>query len=177
MNQYTIPFKGLKEGEHEFDFQIEDAFFEEYSLLEVLHGSVKTDVLLIKKNSFIELEVSMSGLLEVQCDRCLEPFEFSLEFHDTLYVKFKEEVEEPDDKVIFLHPNEDILDLNQYFIDCIGLSLPIQKIHPEDENGVEGCNPEMLKKIDEHSFQESNEETIDPRWSKLKDLFNDENIN
>lgn len=177
VNQYIIPFKGLKEGEHEFDFQIENAFFEENSSLGIHSGKLTANVLLVKKNNFMELEVSLSGSLSVQCDRCLENFELPIAYSDMLFVKFKDEPEEPDDNVIFLHPNEDMLDLNQYFIDCIGLSLPIQKIHPDTDDGQEGCDPDMLRRIDEHSFKDTNENEIDPRWAKLKNLFNDENKN
>lgn len=177
VNQYIIPFKGLTEGEHEFNFQIEDTFFEENSSLDVQKGSVQANILLKKKNSFLELSVSLNGKLNVQCDRCLDYFTFPLIYIDNLFVKFKEEADEPDDNVIFLHPSEAMLDLNQYFIDCIGLSIPIQKFHPDTDDGNVGCNIEMLKKIDEHSLKESEDETVDPRWAKLKDLLNDGNKN
>lgn len=179
VNQYIIPFKGLTEGEHRFDFQIGDTFFEENSSLEIKSGAVDAVVFLQKKSSFLELSVDLNGQFEVQCDRCLDYFSFPLDYSDNLYVKFKEEADEPDDKVIFLHPSDDILDLNQYFIDCIGLSLPIQKFHPEDEDGALTCNSEMVNKIDEYSYREpeSNEDNVDPRWAKLKDLLNDGNKN
>ena len=178
VNQYIIPFKGLKEGEFNYNFEIGKAFFEEYSSLDIKTGSVKADVLLIKKNTFLELSVSLEGTLEIQCDRCLEYFEFPLIYKGELFVKFKEEAEEPDEKVIFLHPKDDLLDLTQFLIDSIGLSLPIQKFHPDREDGSEGCDEEMLIKLDEHSFKDSSdEETIDPRWAKLKDLLNEGNKN
>lgn len=179
VNQYIIPFKGLTEGEHRFDFQIEDAFFEENSSLEINSGSVKAVVFLDKKSNFLELSAELNGSVEVKCDRCLDNFTFAIDFADSLYVKFKEEVEEPDDNVIFLHPSDDELDLHQYFLDCIGLSLPIQKFHPEDEEGNWTCNSDMLDKLDEYSDREReiDENNIDPRWSKLKDLLNDGNKN
>lgn len=178
VNQYIIPFAGLKEGVHEFDFEIGNAFFEEYSSLNIKTGSVMASVNLEKKSSFFELEVTMTGNLEIQCDRCLEYFEFPLLFSGELYVKFNESDEAEDEKVIFLHPNDDSLNLEQYFIDCIGLSIPIQKFHPDNESGETSCNSEMLDKIDEHSYKSSSkEESIDPRWSKLNDLLNKENIN
>lgn len=177
-NQYIIPFAGLKEGEHEYDFEIGKAFFEEYSSLEIRTGAVQAHVLLIKKNNFLELEVSLDGYLEIQCDRCLDYFEFPLDFEGVLFVKFKETPEDPDDNVIYLHPSEDILDMTQYFVDSIGLSIPIQKVHPENEDGSEGCDQEMLSRIDELSHKESSGgNTTDPRWEKLKDLLNEGNKN
>ena len=35
---YVIPFKGLKEGDYEFDFKVGDSLFESYSRAEILGG-------------------------------------------------------------------------------------------------------------------------------------------
>ena len=178
VNQYIIPFKGLKEGEHNYDFEIGEAFFEEYPSLEIPSGNIDADIILLKKSNFLELDVVLSGVLELQCDRCLENFTFPLEFSGQLFVKFKEEANEPDDNVIYLHPNDDTLDLTQYFIDSIGLSIPIQRFHPDFDDGEPGCNPKMLEKLQEHSFEDqSDNEATDPRWDKFKDLLDEKNKN
>ena len=179
VNQYIIPFKGLHEGEHEFSYEIGEAFFEEYSSLEIRTGALQVNVLLNKKSNFLELSVSLIGRMEIQCDRCLEYFTFPLSYSGDLFVKFKETPEEPDDKVIFLHPSDDLLDLEQFFVDCIGLSLPIQKFHPDNDDETSGCDIEMLEKLDELAYKDSSEkeEAIDPRWVKLKDLLNEGNKN
>lgn len=178
-NQYIIPFKGLKEGEHDFDFQIGKEFFEENSALNIADGSIDIRLLLQRKANFLVLNVTMSGEVSLQCDRCLDYFNFRVDDSDQLYVKFKEETEEPDMNVMYLHPNEDVLDLNQYFFDSIGLSIPIQKIHPENEQGEPECNSQMMTILNAHSSQdtEDNNDNIDPRWSKLKDLLNEGNKN
>ncbi len=176
VNQYIIPFKGLNEGNHNYDFEIGKSFFEEYLLSVIPSGQVKAKVELLKRSSFLEIDVNLSGVVQLQCDRCLEYFDFELEYFGDFVVKFKEEPEDPDEGIIYLHPNDDFLDLKQYFIDSIGLSIPIQKIHPEKEDGTSGCDKEMLKIIDKHSYNEQKDPNeVDPRWSKLKDLLNGEN--
>jgi uncharacterized protein len=172
-NQYIIPFKGLKEGQHNFDFEIGDAFFEENNALDIFGGKIRADIVLNKRSSFLELDVMLNGFIKLQCDRCIEYFDFPLRFRGKLLVKFKEEVEEPDDQIIFLHPGNDLLDLNQYFYDCIGLSVPIQKFHP-DIHGNPGCNPDTLKLLQTYSHSKNDNE-IDPRWSKLNELLKDKN--
>jgi uncharacterized metal-binding protein YceD (DUF177 family) len=139
-NQYIIPFKALKEDDHNFNFEIGAEFFEEYLSSDIKTGNVHADVLLKRKSSFLELETTLKGSIEIQCDRCLDYFTYPLDFTGKLFVRFKEELEEPDDQIIFLHPSEDILDLNQYFIDCIGLSIPLQKFHPKNSDGSLGCD-------------------------------------
>lgn len=177
VNQYIIPFKGLKEGKHDFDFTFDKEFFEENSNLEISDGNLTADLILEKKSTFLIVKTKLQGEIEIECDRCLERFFYPVNYSGELFVKFKEEVEEPDDKIIFLHPNEDLLDLYQYFYDIIGLSIPIQKIHPDNEEGESGCNKEMLDFLNSGAELDNSSEDIDPRWSKLKDLYNNENKN
>ncbi len=173
-NRYSIPFKGLKQGQHNFEFDLDKEFFEENEALEIPSGKISINVVVQKKSNFLELDVELTGKVELQCDRCLEYFHFPIKYNGRLFVKFKEEFDEPDDEVIFLSPNADILDLQQYFYDCIGLSVPIQKFHPQDESGTPTCNPEILNILQTYSYSKKNEE-IDPRWSKLNDLLKDRN--
>lgn len=178
-NQYIIPFKGLTAGDHYFNFGVKKEFFDENSELEISNGLVQIDLVLSKKTNFLALDFHFDGWVEVICDRCLELFKYPINFKSNLFVKFKESIEEPDENVIFLHPNEDVLDLNQYFFDTIALQLPIQKYHPTEADGKSKCSAGMLKIIRNHSLKESKneKETIDPRWSKLKNLLNDGNKN
>jgi uncharacterized metal-binding protein YceD (DUF177 family) len=72
-----------------------------------------------------------------------------------------------------VNPNEHELDLMQYFLECICLSLPIKRIHPDDISGNSGCNSEMLNILNAHKSSTTGEKSEnDPRWDKLKDLLN-----
>ena len=46
----------------------------------------------------------------------------------------------------------------------ISLSLPLKNVHPKGE-----CDSQMIEKVNEFSRVEE-EEKIDPRWGKLKNL-------
>lgn len=177
VNQYIIPFKGLKEGEHEFQFFFDKRFFDEHEVLEALDGDIVANVLLIKRPSLLQLDIIIKGTLEILCDRCLEYFSLPLYYSGELIVKFSEHPGvNTDDEILVLHPNEHKLNLHHYFLDCIALSLPLQRVHADREDGEPGCNPDMLKQIRDHAHQSSkNREEIDPRWSKLKNLLNDIN--
>jgi uncharacterized protein len=177
-NQYIIPYRGLSEGSHTFNFELGKEFFEGNSALEIPNGVLIVEVLLKKKSSFLVLDVNLRGTVELICDRCLEYFSHPLDFSDQIIVKFKDEPEEPDDKVIFLQPSDDLLDLNQYFFDYIGINIPIQKFHPKNSSNESGCNEEMLtilNKLDSKDDNNNEQEALDPRWSKLKDFLTDDN--
>jgi uncharacterized protein len=179
VNQYIIPFTGLKDGDHEFSFELGKEFFDLHEVLEIRNGNVKTAVSLNRKLNLITLEVAMNGYLELQCDRCLDSFRFPISYNGNLVVKFGEDTSASTDEIWILPPNEHTLNLEQFFYDCIGLCIPIQRKHPDNSDGSSGCNPDMIEIIRFHSMPVKNkvQDETDPRWNKLKDLLNDINTN
>ena len=153
-NQYIIQFKGLKEGVHDFSFSIDKPFFEAFEYLAVPDGHIEVHAELTKKSSFLELDVDLTGIMQVQCDRCLEYFELPVDYSGHLMVRFSESEKDPDEEVIWLKPEEYKLDLSHYFYEFLSLSLPIRKVHPDLPNGEPGCDPEMLKKLNEYLISE-----------------------
>jgi uncharacterized metal-binding protein YceD (DUF177 family) len=148
-NQYIIHFKGLKEGVHEFAFSLEKPFFEAHEHLEVPDGKVSVQVRLTRKLSFMEMEVILKGEILAQCDRCLSIFRMPVNYVGTLVVRFSESEQETADDIWILHPDESQIDLQHYLYECIGLSLPIRKVHPDMADGRPGCDNDMLQKLNE----------------------------
>jgi uncharacterized metal-binding protein YceD (DUF177 family) len=93
-----------------------------------------------------------------------------IEFATKLFVKFGETNEEQTDEIIVLSFSEHEFDLKQYLYEYILLSLPYRKVHPNDKKGKSLCNKEMLKKLNEYVIR-GDDQTIDPRWDNLKNLF------
>ncbi|MBN2482014.1 MAG: DUF177 domain-containing protein [Bacteroidales bacterium] len=153
-NQYIIYFKGLKEGIHDFEYKIEKPFFEEYMNLDIFDGNVGVQVKLNKENNFMELDVDLSGNIQVQCDRCLTYFDLPIAFTGHLMVKFNEKQQESYEEVMILHPEDNQLDLKHYLYECISLSVPLRKVHPDMPDGRSGCDPEMLKLLMKHLISE-----------------------
>ena len=173
VNQYRIPFTGLKEGEHEFTFGFGEKFFNNYEVLDARTGKIEALVLLEKKSNMLTLNIQLRGILDLQCDRCLDTFSYPIAYSGSLIVKFGFNEEESTDEIWVVNPNEYELDLEQYFFECISLSLPIQRIHPDDLSGKSGCNSEMLNILNTHKISSTGEKKEnDPRWDKLKDLLN-----
>ena len=71
LSQYTIPFSGLKEGEHLFDFIADDRFFAGFEESEITKGSVAVQVKLEKRSTYLRLSFALKGEVELICDRCL----------------------------------------------------------------------------------------------------------
>ncbi|MDP4207418.1 MAG: DUF177 domain-containing protein [Bacteroidota bacterium] len=169
--QFVIPFKGLKIGKHEFVFDIDDKFFEDFPESEITKGNVHVEVELDKKSTMLQFEFRLTGSATVICDRCLDNLELPVEYETELFVNFGDETEEQTDEIIVLSHNEYELDIAQFIYEYIHFSLPYKRVHPDDENGESTCNKEMLKKLDEYIIHE-NENNTDPRWDDLKNLLN-----
>jgi len=177
VNQYIIPFAGLKEGYHEFSFAFDKKFFDEYTVLEAREGFVEALVMLEKKDSVLTLRIFMTGSLELQCDRCLDYFQFPIEYQGTLIVKFGRDTYSSTDEIWILDPSEHELNMEQYFFESIGLCLPIQRTHPQNSDHTFTCNQNMLKILETLDHPDKRQNDPDPRWNKLKELLNDTNTN
>ncbi len=153
LREFCIPFKGLKAGEHHFEFKVDKAFLEAVGDEELLDAEVDVDVVMTKAAQMLTFEVVLDGSAWVECDRCLDELEYPVEAEDTLYVKFSEEEIEFDGEVLWLNPADDELDLSGYIYETLLLSLPYQRVH----ESLEECNPEMVarfKIVSEEEFEE-----------------------
>jgi len=178
--KYNIEFKGLKEGLHDYEFDIDNKFFAHFeeSLVDV--GALTAKVQLEKRSSFLKVKLHLKGWVELTCDNCLEAYHQNIENDTDLFVKFGEETEfDEGDNVIWVLPEEHAINLAHVIYEYIILSIPLRHVHPNSsaDGGENSCNPEMLKKISEYSHHddvedENNEENIDPRWAALKNLRN-----
>lgn len=169
--QYIIPIGGLKDGNHKFDFEIGNRFFESFEESEVKEGDLTAEVSLEKRSTHIDLLVKIKGSIMISCTRCLEIFPWPVESESRLLVKFGNSEEEIDPEIIYLPHGENELDLKQHLFEDILLALPIRRIHPDDSEGNSTCDPVMLKKLEDLRITE--EPDTDPRWNELKKLMND----
>ena len=175
IDTYTIHFKGLTTGKHIFNFDVENDFFAEFEGSEVTGGTLKVEVVLDKHSNMMELDFFIEGDVEVQCDRCLEPFTIPTEYEGKLVVRISDTVEEDEqsDEIWFVNSNEFELSLGQYIYESICLSLPIQRFHGILGTSEEECDKEMLNQLNRLSHNDKPEKgTTDSRWDKLKDLRN-----
>jgi uncharacterized protein len=174
LRKYTIHFSGLKQGKHSFEFKIDKGFFEDFENSEILDAEIGIDVDFEKHSNYLSLNFNISGIVVSSCDRCLDPIDVEIDYSPVLYVNFGDEtsdITDVDDTMI-LARTEDTLDLAKHFYDYISLNIPIQKYHPDNENGESTCNPKMIEKLKNYSIHNEKVNEIDPRWDKLKNLYN-----
>lgn len=170
--EFIIPFVGLNPGEHEYEFAIGNEFFEDLEYSEVQRGKVDVKMTLNKQSTMMIFSFDLEGTVEMPCDRCGYDFNQPISSHQQLIVKIGAEDFEDNDEIISIPPGEYEFDVSHYIYEYIILSLPSRRIHPDNEAGESGCDPEVIKKLDEIVSQDEVKENdeIDPRWAALKDL-------
>lgn len=161
---YILPLRGLKDGDHQFDYSIDGSFFNAFEQDEILDGKAKVDISMRKRTNTFELAFKIAGDLKVNCDRCLDEVGISISTNVRLVLKGGDRHEEISEEIITITEDEMEFDLAPYIFDYIRVALPIKKVH---EDGM--CNEDMLDRLDDYTPKD--EETTDPRWDELKNLL------
>jgi uncharacterized protein len=173
LKQFSIPFTGLKIGKHQFDFEIDNSFFDAFEYSLVKKGSLKVDVELDKQETMLILQIHIAGTIKLDCDKCLSEFNAPLDIKERQIVKFAEDELESDDlEIIMLSKKESSLDIAEILYEFITVSVPYIKICEQDGDGVQ-CDQEMIARLESlaNPAQEEEETTSsDPRWEALKKL-------
>ena len=166
----NIPIIGLKEGHHLFEFEIGDRFFEEFEESEIKEGNLSVSIELDKRATHFDLIIKITGEVRICCDRCLETFFQPIACENRLLVKFGKKWDDSDPDIITIPADMHELNIKQYLYEFIHLALPIQRVHPGDKPGMNSCDPDMLKKLNQYIV--NNEKVNDPRWDELRKLIN-----
>src|SRR5690606_38834185 len=104
LKEFTIPFRGLKLGKHQFDFELNNAFFEHLEYEEFNDAAIKLNVLLEKMSTLMEFTLSFNGTINVPCDVTNEAYDQPLSGTYHFVVKFgEEENNENEDLLILPH--------------------------------------------------------------------------
>ncbi len=172
LSQYTVPFNGLDNKDYDFDFTVSDEFFACFENSEIKGGDVDVKLILTKKTHSLELDISVSGKVRIECDRCLDEYYEDIDFSNKIMVEFGEETNfDTDDDFVLLKKGENEINISQFIYEFCHFALPFTRYHHDDENGNSGCNPEMLAILDKHRTT-NKQETADPRWAKLTEIKN-----
>ena len=151
---YSIDYKGLAVGCHEFNFVVSGSFFTDKNADRIVDAQIDVKVTMEKSSRQMELLLSINGTLKVECDRCLDVFEMPLQVECPLVVKSSGEGDEQDDvDVLWITPEDDSIDLADYIYDTVCLSLPFQVVHPN----VEDCNQDMIARFKSVTVEEFDE--------------------
>ncbi|EDM37076.1 hypothetical protein PBAL39_04738 [Pedobacter sp. BAL39] len=173
LKQFSIPFTGLKIGKHQFDFDIDNSFFDSFEYSLVKKGNLKADIELDKQETMLILKFHIQGTIVLDCDKCLSEFNAPLDIEERQIVKFAEDELESDDlEIIVLNKKESELDVSGLIYEFINVSVPYIKICEQNGDGQK-CDEEMIARLESFTAgtqEQEDKQDDDPRWAALKKL-------
>ncbi len=167
LKQFNIPFVGLKEGKHFFEYAIDNAFFEFYNFDEFEKSSISVTLEFVTKSTLFELTFSASGTVNVPCDVSGECFDLEITATLPLVVKFGSEYSDENEEVLILPHEVYQFSVAQFIYEMIVLGIPNKRVHPKVLDGT--METEVVEQLE--TKEEKTVETTDPRWDKLKNLI------
>lgn len=165
---YLVNLPGLKNGNHEFLYEIHDAFFEgqEGSLVEKGSGQCRMEMK--KSDTMMQMAFELDLVVELICDRSLDPFDFPIKERHEMIVKFGESYEELSEDLLVISRDAQTFDVAPHLNEFIQLAIPMKKLHPRyaDEE-----SPDLVYQSGGDN-EEEQDTPVDPRWEALKKLSN-----
>lgn len=155
--EYDIAFVGLKPGLHEYQYEVDDKFFQEYKLADFSNCRARIKLTLEKNTSFMMLKFEVGGIVDVVCDRCGNSLGMDLWDEFNMVVKLVENPDEmnateEDPDIYYISRTESHLRIADWIFEFVTLSIPMQRSCKEEEIGGPQCNKEvleMLKKMED----------------------------
>lgn len=161
---FKVQFSGLKLGKHNFDFNVDDTFFEKLDYSLISKGEVEVTVVLDKKSTMMVLDFELNGWVMESCDRCTADYRQHVTGEHQIYVKFGDDFDEPDDSLLVIPRDEYELDISQLIYEFIQLNVPLRKIPCEESKDDSMCDKDTLKVL---KAAEADDNKNNPLWAEL----------
>lgn len=143
LREYDIEFIKLKEGEHRFEYHLNDHFFKAFNS-SLSTQDIRVDLLFTKSGSMFTLDFSIDGMVDVDCDRCLTRIGIPVKNKQKVIVKVSEHPRESDDDLIYISSHDYKINIAQHMFDFVNISIPIKNTC-SDVGLV--CDPAVTGKI------------------------------
>lgn len=183
--------KSLSEGNHSFDFKLDNKYFSDIGDGEsdIKKGDVEVKLTIKRVSSTFELNFDLKGEVIVSCDRCLDNLPIEIATGNRLFVKFGKEYSEESDEIVVIPETDGELNIAWFLYEFVSLSIPMKKVHAPGK-----CNKLVSSKLNKHRATVSgddsdedggeiavddeevfddtlgNESENDPRWNALKGI-------
>ncbi len=177
LQQYRIPYTGLKTGKYQFEYEIDSHFFDEFEYSIVKSGQLSVKLELEKQETFLILQFHIFGEIQLSCDVCLANYPSKIDTKQRLIAKFSgdEEWDNETDEVIILTKNDHEIDVSLPIYEYINLAAPYVSRCGE-EGDTSSCDQEMIAKLKALSGKQNEQKKdVDPRWDALKNIQTNKN--
>lgn len=169
-----IEIKGLNEGKYEESIQV--PYNNGVEAFDEFFGNIEINYALYKHGNRYNLNMNFNCKAKLVCDISGEDFETLIKTNlDMSYVADTERYLLNKDKEFesdqnYIPEDSDYIDITREVLEQLAVSLPMKRVSPKYED-IEFADlfPEIAEK-EKQNITDDNEDLIDERWSKLKNL-------
>ena len=172
---YKVDLAGKADGHYEQDFEIGKEFFENMENNDILASDIRVHMDMDKRNDAYYCVFHCKGLLQIPCDRCLDPMDHDVDTEYKETVKYGDNYNDGADNLLVIPYSNKYLNVAYMLYDTILLTIPIRHVHPQGK-----CNRAMLEALRKHrgSAQEEDDDADEireeARQEAVSDMENDD---
>lgn len=170
LKQYDINNSSLNIGKHEFNWLIDNTFFEALDEPIINKGNLKVVATMDKSETMIKIDLAISGEITLVCDRSVEEFNYPLNIETRHFFKFAENFEEVDEEITTIPFNAEKFNVYQLIYETIGINVPMKKLHPKFQDEIDDEEITLVYSDEDKEEKTVQEDQIDPRWAALEKL-------
>ncbi len=173
LKHFILPISGMNEGEHFYEFSIDQEFFEHFENTPLSNGNLKVNLLVDKRPSFISLSFDLNGTVKAECDRCTANIGLPIvnQYESVIKMRSENSVSNSEEDVIYLSPFAEEFSVASLIYEIICLSVPMIKTVDCDNMDPRPCNTAVLEVLNRPVSNEESEEN-----NVFKEAFKDLNL-
>lgn len=160
VDSYKVDLKGMTEDAVSHHWQLTDDFFSAVHGPEITKGQINVALRVKRTSEAFDLDFQFEGVVNVECDRCLELMEQPIHGECSLRARLGEE-DDDDGEMLTVAEHPGTLDLSWHLYEMVALEIPIRHVHPDGE-----CNAKVMEMLN----GKTQEQQTDPRWAALEQL-------
>ncbi|MCH5215001.1 MAG: DUF177 domain-containing protein [Muribaculaceae bacterium] len=145
---YKVQLASLPEGHHEQDFVCDTAFFKNMENGDVVNCNVDVHLDLEHHRGLYDLKFTFKGLVQVPCDRCLDPIDIDVDTTYNIKVEYGDDYDDASDDLLIIPAENPYLNVAYMLYDTILLSIPLRHVHPLGK-----CNRAMAAALNKHKVR------------------------
>ena len=177
LKRFTINYASLADGEHLFEYQVDNKFLKHFETALVQEANIAVQLSMLKFMNSLELNFKINGSVLVPCDVCIEEFDLEIVGQERIAMKIVNEIPPNNDEynIIYLEESSSSVNIAEMLYELIMLSIPMKKVHPLDENSQATCDASILQYLENSGEaikrdKRETENNISPVWDELKKL-------
>ena len=155
---YKVQLASLPIGKHQQEFVCDTQFFKNMENEDVVNSDVQVHLDLENLNGLYDLKFTLKGVVQVPCDRCLDPIDIEVDTTYNIKVEYGDSYDDAGDDLLIIPSSNPYLNVAYMLYDTILLTIPMRHVHPLGK-----CNRAMAAALSKHKAKGSvdEEEMVD----------------